>query len=197
MCVTPQPCAAKTLAKVALSTEGTSTGLPDLFTGTMSYSIPIEMPVGRQGMDPGLALNYRSGSDNGVVGVGWELELGSIQRAITGDIVNPVNYGDNNFLLNRSGSASSLVSVGSNTFQTKIEGAFSRIQQLPANDSKPYWIVTDKSGVRFYFGQTAASRQDDSGGSNIFKWNLDRIEDTNGNFIAIYDALANSLFSVF
>jgi hypothetical protein len=93
---------------VSLSGEGTSTGLPDLFTGTMSYSIPIEVPPGRKGMYPGLALNYRSGNGNGVIGVGWELDLGSIQRPITND---SVNYGQDNYLLTRAGSTSTLVST--------------------------------------------------------------------------------------
>lgn len=181
--VTSQPCTAKTLAKVALSAEGTSTGLPDLFSGTMSYSIPIEVPAGRKGMDPGLALNYRSGSGNGVLGVGWELELGSIQRATTG---GTVNFSGDSYLLTKTGSASSLFSVGTNSYQTKIEGGFSRIQQISTANG-PYWLVTDKAGMRFYYGQTAVSRQDDSGSiSRIFKWNLDRVEDTNGNYIAIY-----------
>ena len=179
----PQFCSAKTLAKVALSGEGTSTGLPDLFSGTMSYSIPIEVPAGRKGMDPGLALNYRSGSGNGVLGVGWELELGSIQRATTGGIVD---FSGDSYLLTKTGSASSLFSVGTNSYQTKIEGGFSRIQQISTANG-PYWVVTDKAGMRFYYGQSAASRQDDSGSiSRIFKWNLDRVEDTNGNYIAIY-----------
>ena len=181
--VTSQPCTAKTLAKVTLNAEGTSTGLPDLFSGTMSYSIPIEVPAGRKGMDPGLALNYRSGSGNGALGVGWELELGSIQRATTS---GTVNFSGDNYLLTKTGSASSLFSVGTNSYQTKIEGGFSRIQQISTANG-PYWVVTDKAGVRFYYGQTAASRQDDSGSiSRIYKWNLDRIEDTNGNYIAIY-----------
>lgn len=184
LAASPQICMAKTLAKVTLSAEGASTGLPDLFTGTMSYSIPIEVPAGRKGMDPGLALNYRSGNGNGVIGVGWELELGSIQRALNNGIVD---FTQNNYLHTKTGYASSLISVGSNVYQTKIEGNFSRIQQLAANDGNPYWVVTDKAGLRFFFGQTAASRQDDPGnGSRIFKWNLDRVEDTNGNVMLIY-----------
>lgn len=176
---TPHFCIAKTLAKVSLSDEGTSTGLPDLFTGTMSYSIPIETPAGRKGMDPGLALSYRSGNGYGLIGVGWELELGSIQRPLPS--TGTVDYAQNNFLLTRSGSSSTLVSVGGNTYQTKIEGGFSRIT---TDDAKSHWVVTDKTGLRFFYGQTAASRQDGNG--SILKWCLDRIEDTNGNYIAIY-----------
>ncbi len=175
---------AKTLEKVSLSGEGTSTGLPDLFTGTFSYSIPIDVPVGRKGMDPGLSLNYRSGMGNGEVGVGWELDLGAIQRPQPSS--GAVSYSSDNFLYTSNGSTISLVSMGSGKYQAKIEGAFSKIQQLTASDSRPYWVVTDKVGRRFMFGQTAASRQDDpSNSANIYKWKLDKIVDTNGNYIAI------------
>lgn len=43
-----------------------------------------------------------------------------------------------------------------------------------------------KSGTRFLFGQTDASRQYDPSDSNrIFKWCLDRVEDTNGNYMTL------------
>src|SRR3990172_487507 len=41
---------------------------PDLFTGSLSTSIPIEVPSGRQGVQPALALTYRSGGPNGWLG---------------------------------------------------------------------------------------------------------------------------------
>jgi hypothetical protein len=62
--------------------ENSSTALPDLFTGAMSYSIPIEVPVGRNGMNPNLALSYRSSNRNGWLGVGWDLSVGAIQRSV-------------------------------------------------------------------------------------------------------------------
>ena len=74
------------VAKVAIdgnnsSSGGSDTALPDLFTGAMSYQIPIEVPPGRNGMDPGLTLSYNSRRGNGWVGVGWELEVGAIERS--------------------------------------------------------------------------------------------------------------------
>src|SRR5205085_6277351 len=52
----------------------------DLFSGKFTYAVPIEVPPGRQGAQPRLALGYNSGGGNGWCGVGWSLDVGSIQR---------------------------------------------------------------------------------------------------------------------
>jgi hypothetical protein len=51
----------------------------DPFTGSVSYTLPIALPPGRQGSEPSLALRY-GGGGNGWCGVGWSLGLGAIQR---------------------------------------------------------------------------------------------------------------------
>jgi hypothetical protein len=169
------------------STGGTA--LPDLFTGTMSYSIPIEVPPGRKGMNPQIALTYRSYNGNGWLGVGWELEVSSIQRSLKGG----VDYAgtSKNYQLRRTGASLDLVNISGSDYQAKIEGEFTRITQMPAttaSGNQPYWIATDRMGTRYTFGDTASSRQDDTPNNNparIFKWCLTRVEDTNGNFMTL------------
>ncbi|MCI0527353.1 MAG: hypothetical protein L0Y56_07900, partial [Nitrospira sp.] len=154
--------------------RGSGTVLPDLFTGTMSYSIPIEVPSGRKGMQPNLALTYHSSNGNGIVGVGWELEVGAIERQTKFG----VNYSGDDYVLRLAGNTVELVNVGGTDYRAKIEGGFFRVRKI-----SDYWEVTDKTGIRYFFGQTGDSRQE--GPPGVFKWCLTRIEDTNGNYITL------------
>lgn len=46
--------------------------------GDASLSYPIEIPKGRNGVQPQVGLNYSSGGGNGIVGVGWSIPVQSI-----------------------------------------------------------------------------------------------------------------------
>ncbi len=164
------------------------TVIPDLFTGTLSYSVPISVPAGRHGTDPGLALSYQSDYGNGWVGVGWELEVGSIERSIK----SGVSYTAESYVLRTPGSTIDLVNIDNNAnieFRAQIEGAFLNIIKVTAADNRISWQVTDTDGVRYLYGETTASRQDDpANADHIFKWCMDKVIDTNGNFLDIsYD----------
>lgn len=118
------------------------TATPDLFSGSMSYSVPIEVPPGRNGMAPSLSLLYRSGNPNGLLGVGWELEPGAIVRSLKGG----VNYSGDEYALRFGGSTIDLVNINRTTgeYRAKMEGSFNRIKKLTDG-----WEVTDKSGIRY------------------------------------------------
>src|SRR5690349_1169089 len=49
-------------------------------SGTGSSSVPIQIPAGRGGFQPTLALNYSSGNGNGLFGLGWDLTVPGIAR---------------------------------------------------------------------------------------------------------------------
>ncbi len=160
----------------------TGTVLPDQFTGALNYSIPIKVPAGRNGVQPDLALTYRSNRGNGWVGAGWDLEIAAIERSTR----KGVDYTKDDYILRMKGATIELVNIGPDEYREKIEHAFYKIRKITSTDGRPSWEVTDKKGVRHLFGRTADSRQDDpQDSSKIFKWCLDRVEDTNGNFMTL------------
>ena len=48
--------------------------------GMLGHVVPLELPEGFAGATPSLSLSYNSGAGNGVVGIGWGLEVPHIER---------------------------------------------------------------------------------------------------------------------
>ena len=151
------------------------------FTGAAAGKIPIFVPPGRLGIQPNLALIYNSYLKNGWVGVGWDLDLVAIQRSTR----HGVDYGGNDFVVLINGSSSELVERhewGSDYYGAKIESRFTKYQYK----GDAGWEVTGKDGTRYFYGTSSASRQvDPDDSSRVFKWCLDRVEDSNGNFMTV------------
>ncbi|MEJ2099869.1 MAG: FG-GAP-like repeat-containing protein [Desulfobacterales bacterium] len=147
-------------------------------SGAASNDIPILTPPGRGRIQlDDLALNYNSGSKNGLVGVGWSLELGAIQRASR----HGVNYDSNEFIVLKNGSKELVVRPewGSSYYGAKIEEDFTKYYFSAANG----WTAFLKDGTRYYYGQSSGSRQQNAKG--VFKWCLDRVVDSNGNIMIL------------
>ena len=131
----------------------------DLFTGRFAYSVPIVVAPARQGAQPAQALSYNSAGGNGWCGVGWSLEAGFIQRETRYGV--PVKWGATaplqeyddakGFVFNVGSSSGTLVNVGGNEYRAQKDGAFLRFLYVQAGN---YWEITDKSGNKFYFGET-------------------------------------------
>jgi RHS repeat-associated protein len=152
-------------------------------TGAASAAIQIEVPPGRKGVAPNLTITYNSYTANGWIGVGWTLGLGEIQRSTK----RGVDYNASDYVFSLGGSASELLPRGAGYFGEKLERTFSRYYLTATNPNDPNatsgWVVTTKDGTKYFYGTTAASRQQNLWGT--FKWCLDRVEDTNGNYMTI------------
>ncbi|MDP3092209.1 MAG: SpvB/TcaC N-terminal domain-containing protein [Nitrospira sp.] len=154
---------------------------PDLFTGMLRMSYPIEVPPGRGGVQPNLTLTYSSSVGNGWVGRGWALELGDIERKTK----NGINFSGNEYVFKLNGAAGDLVPAPppapSNEYRPKIESRFSRIRKLAAG-----WEVTDRNGTKYLFGTTTATRiADPLDPTKVFKWCLERVTDSDGNYMTV------------
>ncbi|HMZ56303.1 MAG TPA: SpvB/TcaC N-terminal domain-containing protein [Nitrospira sp.] len=154
----------------------------DPFTGTATMSIPIEVPPGRNGVQPNLALTYVSTNGNGWVGAGWKLEMGEIERSTRFG----VDYTKNDYTIRLNGVSADLIQApapaSSDEYRAKLEGGFLRIKKVSGGG----WEVTDTKGTKYVFGTTVATRVADPADVNrVVKWCLERVEDRDGNFMTI------------
>ena len=174
----------------------------DLFTGSFGYSIPIECAPARNGSEPHLGLGYSSAGDNGWCGMGWNLNIGYIER-YTRDGV-PIQYSTatppapmtkyddrKGFILNLSGKDSKIFSVATNgtliEYRAEVDTDFSRCFLDTSNN---LWTVYDKSGNTYYFGETSNScianpKPGWSGYSGTFHWALDQIVTASGDWTTV------------
>ena len=151
-------------------------------SGAAVTRIPVQVPPGRLGLAPQLALAYNSYARNGWLGVGFGLDIGAIQRATKWG----VDYQGRDFSASLGGGADELVARpdwGGSMYGARVESAFTKYLFKGATDGWEAWL---KDGRRLFFGSTAAARQDDPANpARVFKWCLDRVEDPNGNWMSI------------
>ena len=146
---------------------------PQLNSGTFVYRIPLKLPPMRQGAAPSLALEYNSGSGNGMLGLGWRLPLPEIRRQTDRGLPQ---YTDGDTFSDWTGEE--LVRLAEGTFRCENEGLFARFQR-----TEDHWTATLPSGTRLVFGQTAQARLNRLA-SQTYCWKLEWSEDLNGNRIA-------------
>ena len=126
----------------------------DLRTGGGSYAVPLDLPEGRGGLGPKLALQYSTGHGNGAFGLGWRIGLGDITRKTNEG--TPVYDNERDTFVFSGGE--DLVFVGAGLYRPRVEGLFARIQRVAAPDGVDCFIVTTRDGVRHTFGTDAGSR---------------------------------------
>lgn len=159
-------------------------------SGAFSHSIPIAIPPGRKGMQPGLSFVYsnQGGQDLNTIGYGWDIPIPYIERINkvgTGDL-----YTEDYFSSSLSGELATTTSPG--VFYPRADDG-SYLQYVFASSTNQ-WTVTDKSGTVYKFGHASTTRQDNPGDSTeVYKWMLEETRDTNGNFVS-YEYFKDSGF---
>lgn len=162
--------------------------------GQAHLSFPIWVPPGRMGMQPRLEASYSSGAGNGMVGLGWDVPISSIEVDTrfgvptydpNGESETYTLDGELLTLDQNQGQGTSRAS-GSAHFHRRAEGKFDtiiRIGSSPTVGAGAYtWEVVDKKGVHNFYGEAANSRGAlDTNGSGIYRWYLSRSEDAFGN----------------
>ncbi|MBS3132124.1 VCBS repeat-containing protein, partial [Candidatus Woesearchaeota archaeon] len=164
----------------------------NLFPGAATYSYPIEVLKGTNGLQPSLTISYNSQSVKqrpSILGAGWSLTQNYIYRNVN---FTPSNVSDDFFVLVLNGANYDLIYDKKDLFYHTETETFARIENLTGapNGLGTYWLVTLKDGTQLRFGYNSDSELI----SNLYpyasKWSLDLIQDTFGNSIA-YSYLEN------
>lgn len=170
----------------AQTVPGSMAGTPGATqTGAFTYTIPIVLPPGVQGVIPQISLSYNSQSGNGPLGMGWNLTgLSSISRTpanIYFDLgVRPVNINNNDvFTLN----GSRLINTGPGTYRSPIED-FSIITSFGSIGTGPSsFKVESRDGKIYEYGNTADSRLMAASSTDVLVWSLNKVKDRYNNSV--------------
>jgi RHS repeat-associated protein len=168
--------------------------------GDAALTYPLALPPGRRGMEPSLALRYRSSAGGGWVGVGWDLAVPSVSIETRWGVPRYDPTAETESYLVGGEQLTPLAHRGplqaraaEKTFQPRIEGEFDRIVRHGNTPANYWWEVTDKKGVRYVYGDAPGdpigshTLRDDSG--NIFRWALRSAVDLTGNGVTYAYAL--------
>src|SRR3990167_5302323 len=70
-----------TIPNASVFTKGGESSKVEGTSGAFTYRIPFDIPPGRNGFQPDVALEYNSqNTSDGIVGYGWSLSVPYIQR---------------------------------------------------------------------------------------------------------------------
>ncbi len=159
--------------------------------GIATYSIPIEVVPGTQGMQPSLSISYNSASGRGLLGIGWDLSgLSSITRtqrdSYHDNAVGSVNFdGDDRYVLD--GARLIKLSGGNYAatnaeYGTEIEN-FTRVTlKGTPNDTSQYFVAVTSEGTVLKYGGTTNSKQ--TLGGKILSWWVNMATDPDGNYMS-------------
>jgi hypothetical protein len=146
-----------------------ASGLP-----TLSYA--LEVPPGRAGLAPDLALHDDAGEGAGALGLGWSLGLPALERSLRTGI--PTADAPAVWTLRGLGGGEDLIEVAPGVLRERIEqGPPLVVRQLPGGAMSA--LATDGTG--YLFGLTDDARLADDTG--IHRLELSTITDVHGNRI--------------
>ena len=124
-------------------------------SGAFTYSVPIEIVQGTNGMQPNLELTHNSQNGNGILGVGWSISgLGSITR----DSMTDIRFDDtDNYLYNGQRLIYVQDEAEAKLYRTEDE-SYLKVYAYNLNTSSSRWKVMHKDGTVVYFGFSDTSR---------------------------------------
>lgn len=161
--------------------------------GNAAFSFGLKLPPGRQGMAPSLSLNYNNGGGNGWLGLGWDLPIPFISidtrwgvPRYDPDLESETYTFIGEQLAPTAHQAALIKRSAEKEFYPRVEGAFDKIVRHGNHPSNYWWEVTNKHGIRSFYGGLpergmiqAAVLSDEKG--NIAHWALVQTRDLDNN----------------
>jgi len=159
--------------------------------GAATYTIPIEVPPGINGLQPNLALSYNSQAANGLLGVGWGLSgLSSITRCRktleqNGEIAGVKFDNTDRFCMNGQQliAVSGVYGASGTEYRTEVE-SFTKVVSYgtSAAGGPNYFKVWDKSGqITEYGNPPVYIRNQQTSALYSYVWLVNKISDRFGN----------------
>ncbi|WP_420627681.1 LamG-like jellyroll fold domain-containing protein [Candidatus Leptofilum sp.] len=181
------------------------------FSGAATFSYPIEVPPGRNGMQPGVALSYSSRAIDGLIrdaevgpiGTGWSLAETSIVRVgveLKFNGANPYTHHQEKFRLTLNGTGYEM--LGSTTpgiWQVKDAPGIRITRHYDSSLSTDglYWVVHMPDGTQYRLGYTDEAQEfqsvtngayiqidgheGDVNNKSAIAWHVDTVTDPFGN----------------
>ncbi len=185
--------------QAATSPVGASAGQFEVnANGAATYTVPIQVPPGVNGIEPKLALVYNSQQGNGLLGVGWSLSgLSTVNRCPASIAVDGarsgINFSGSQFCWNGQRLIAKTSGGSQETgtdafgayweFRTELE-SFARVRAYTSATNPSFFKIWTQDGRLLSFGATADANVNPQGKGTLI-WALNREEDRKGNYLSV------------
>ncbi|MGI2168520.1 SpvB/TcaC N-terminal domain-containing protein, partial [Shewanella oncorhynchi] len=170
-------------------TAATVKGNAGVSGGQAGYQIPIDLPPGRNGVQPSISLSYNSQSGNGLLGMGWSLNAGSsisrcgatnaqdgFTKAVTFNATTDRLCLDGQRLIAVSGT----YGVSGAEYRTEMDSFIKVVQSGNINASSTSFTAFRPNGSIADYGGSANSRFVPGSLTTALTWKLSQESFSNG-----------------
>ncbi|MCY7327104.1 MAG: hypothetical protein LH618_00990 [Saprospiraceae bacterium] len=171
---------------------GTLAASADASSGAATYTIPIAVPPGTNGVTPSIAVAYNSMTGSGIAGRGWNISGLSVisrvgQTIYHNGTAKPVDLSaEDRFALDgaRLMAKSGTYGTSGTTYGTEMENFATLTSNGTMSGGGPQWFsMMSKDGVVMEYGNTVDTRFLNHDGTKVLFWRLNKILYPDGNYM--------------
>ncbi len=128
--------------------------------GNAALDFPLQLPPGRQGMEPDLSISYSSTAENGWLGLGWGLEIPAFTIDTRWGVPRYSATTETESYLYRGAQLTPIAHIGEprprraeQEFFPRVEtGLYERIFRHGNHPNNYWWEVWGKDGAKYCYG---------------------------------------------